>query len=175
MIWTLENEKYRVELPDLYMTRRLPIIKGTEEFLTFDSEAHGSYIHSVRHDMPNNRLVETGVVLRHDHGTPDNNVHTVSNQKYHIHPMLLPMDKNNKPVNKQLLKEIPDGTIVNIGFLTCKGQPVSYFKIPLDDEFCLQEEGIGDPISWVACDGCLISRLPIFYDSAEAAWNKFYT
>lgn len=175
MIWTLENEKYRVELPDLYMTRRFPIIKGTEEFLTFDSEAHGSYIHSVRHDMPNNRLVETGVVLRHDHGTPDNNVHTVSNQKYHIHPMLLPMDKNNKPVNKQLLKEIPDGTIVNIGFLTCKGQPVSYFKIPLDDEFCLQEEGIGDPISWVACDGCLISRLPIFYDSAEAAWNKFYT
>lgn len=173
MIWTLENEKYRVELPDLYMTRRFPLIKGTEEFLTFDSEAHGSYIHSVRLDKPNNRLVETGVVLRHDHGTPDNSVHAVSNQKYHIHPMLLPMDKNNKPVNKQLLKEIPDGTILRIGFLMCNEHTVFPFKVSLNSDFYLQEEGTGTPLSWIACDGCLISCLPIFYDTAEAAWNKF--
>ena len=65
--------------------------------------------------------------------------------------------------------------ILDIGYLAYNGEEMFPSYNLLDSQFDLREEGTGAPLSWIVCNGCLITRQGLFFDTAEAAWKMFYT
>ena len=174
MIWLLENEKYRVELPTMDMVKTLPQIEQEQEILVHTATATGNYFYTVIIDQENQEVVRTGLVLNYDKGNAPDKLTLASKWEYHIHPVLVPLDKDGNPINKRLLAEIPDGTVVKIGHLNHAGTSMYPYLNPLDIQYSIDEDNVGNPLTWVACDGCLISKTPLFKDSPQRAWEVFY-
>lgn len=175
MTWTLENEQYHVELPEKYMFRDFLDIFESDEMLAFDFRGKSSCICAVQADRPNQKYVVTGEILSHKQGEEDSKFAVTSQRKFQIHPMLIPLDKEGVPCSSDLAKELPNGTILDIGYLAYNGEEMFPSYNSLDSQFDLREEGTGAPLSWIVCNGCLISRQGLFFDTAEAAWKMFYT
>ena len=174
MIWTLEGEKYLVKLPEIQMFLDFFDIEHERDFLVHEQRRSGSYIRSIKQEKEHRKYILTGDILMYRKSDEGYTVTSTSDYKYLIHPMLIPLDKDDKPVNKELSRDLPDGTIMDIGHLMYRGKELYRTFGGLGNEYSLQETGDNPPISWITCDGCLIARFPLFHDTAKAAWETFY-
>lgn len=181
MIWTIENEKYLVTLPDINAIQWIKDTVKGKEVLVVSTQNSATYICSAAEDKhekggPFRLYID---LLCHSSENPldqytmiqDSELQT---KKFQIYPMLIPLDKDGHPVNEALRADLPDGTLIEIGHLMDYEVEMYLESNSLYGDVRLEDEGKGQVLAWIAYNGCLISRYGLFRDTAEAAWKTLY-
>lgn len=181
MIWTIENEKYLVTLPDIQAIQYVKGIGKEREVLVASSQDNTTHIclaaeDKHKKDGPFRLYID---LLCHSMEDPldqyimiqDTELQT---KKFYIYPMLIPLDKDGHPVNEALRADLPDGTLIEIGHLMDYEVEMYLESNPLYGDVRLEDEGKGQVLAWIAYNGCLVSRYGLFRDTAEAAWKTLY-
>lgn len=180
MIWTLENEKYLVTLPSLAIMKEVTDVGQRREFLVASVVNNNIYISSAkeREDNPVEFVRRTDLLKYHKGDSMDRYSVISSlyqlNRKFYVHPMLIPLDKRNQVVSKELREERPNGTFLQLGHLAYQGEEQFPADNPLLDDAHIRDDGKGLELTWTVWEGCLISRYAMFLDTVEAVWKQFY-
>ena len=171
MIWQLEGERYHVELPRLFMAYRPTFRAQTQKLLLLDRKSNDQkYLTAANWDRTGYKAATQA--LRHNPDDTHRTYWVLSHDKFCICPMLVPLDRANKPIPHVLQSEFEDGYLVSGGYLTCGKPKKSSTLSKISDQCGLVDEGPGEPLEWFYCNGCLISKSPLFLDTAENAWEQ---
>lgn len=158
MIWTLKKQNYLVTLPDLPMLEKDFCFTKPDPFLCSSWEENKLFVAA----KTNHKKLSTRLLDR----TTDSQFIT------NVYPVLVPLDEHNWPIFNIPGIRCLEKTVFKMGFLfdrDTKEYPLLNDPThnPLGTSLTLRDKGPGNPIEWVFCEGCLVTRDPIFCDTLE--------
>lgn len=170
MIWQLEGENYHIQIPHLFMIYQKSFLVETRKILILEKKDNGQqFLTAAKRDSTGYKAAEQA--LRHNPQDAHRVYWVLTPERFCIHPMLVPLDKQNQPVTKDMKRQFENGYVVTGGYLT-HTKPSKPRGLPEINPQCrLVDEGPGEPLEWFFCNGCLISKQPLFQDTAENVWD----
>lgn len=185
MIWKLEGDLYRVELLDYNMFKAMrdfeeehPLnseypIFVERNFLTLQSLSTVTRMILFRPDGTEQE------VLEHFNNDPRSAYCVKYSSELPVQPMLVPLDKDRHPIDRQLANAFPMGEVIPSGYLHTGKHTTGLPYTHLTENFHLVDEP-GKDLSpnqiwnWVFYDGCYISSRQLAISDAKTMWELMY-
>lgn len=182
MIWTLEEEQYRVELPldtmwsQMYALERRKRLKT--KYPVFTGQAPvlvpKDKVATISVAKDGRKLEER---LWHSHNDPMRAVEVGGGTEVAAHLMLVPLDRGGKPVDMNMRDAYEDGDIIQAGYLYLDGKPTNPLYTHMQAGHTLGDapgSETHEQLSWVFCQGCFISVRQLFTSTPEKLWDLLY-